>query len=163
MATMNAKDVRPGCKLLHPGMETPLRVVQPKNFSTPLADLTGASNTVFAVDDEGGLYSIPADADVEVPFNVPLVMQACGDSYLIAATFERQLSDDLPVLRRNFKEGRITADPDKDFALAAMQQLALEMEEAYDNGMAGCFQCHHTVRGRAFDKRAMGWRERGRR
>jgi hypothetical protein len=159
---MRAKDVKPGGTFLHPDTKMPLRVVQPKN-NTTLADLLGASNTVFAVDDEAGLYAIPADADVEVPFSVPLVTTLSDDNYLIVATFERQLSADLPVLRRNFQEGRITGDPDQDLALAAMQQLALEMEEAYGNGMAGCFQCHHTVRGRAFDKRAMGWRDRGRR
>lgn len=161
MATMKAKNVRPGSAILHPDTKMPLRVVEPKS-STTLADLLGASNAVLAVDDEGGLFAIPAEHEVEVPFSVPLVTQGCDDNYLIAATFERQLSD-LPVLRRNFKEGKITADPDQNFGLAAMQQLALEMEEAYDNGMAGCFQCHHTVRGRAFDKGAMGWRERGRR
>lgn len=146
--------------MLHPDTKTPLRVVRPKNFNTILADLLRASNAVFAVDGESGLYAIPAEADVEVPFSVPLVTQACDDSYLIDATFERQLSADLPVLRRNFKEGRITADPDQDFGLAAMQQLALEMEEAYDNGMAGCFQCHRTIQGRSFDTAAMGWRVR---
>jgi hypothetical protein len=158
VATMRAKDVRPGDTILHPDTKTPVRVVQPKDFDTTLADLLAASNAVFAVDDEGGLYAIPAEQDVEVPFSVPLVTTPSDDNYLIVASFERQLSADLPVLRRNFKDGRITADPDQDFGLAGMQQLALEMEEAYDNGMAGCFQCHRTIQGRSFDTAAMGWR-----
>jgi hypothetical protein len=163
MATMKAKNVRPGSTLLHPDIKMPVRVVEPKTFNTTLADLLGASNAVFAVDDEAGLYAIPAEADVEVPFSVPLVTQVCNDNYLIVATYERQLTDDLPVMRRNFQEGKITADPDKDFALAAMQQVALEVGLAYDNGMAGFFQCHRTIEGRAFDTHAMGWRDRDRR
>jgi hypothetical protein len=163
VATMKAKDVKPGGTILHPDTKMPVRVVQPKDFNTTLADLLAASNAVFAVDDESGLYAIPAEADVEVRFSVPLVMTPSGDNYLIVATFERLLTDDLPVLRRNFKAGRITADPDKDFALAAMQQVALEVGLAYDEGMAGCFQCHRTIQGRSFDAASMGWRDRGRR
>jgi hypothetical protein len=153
------KIVKSGGTILHPDTGMPLRVVQPKNFNVTLV----AGNAVFAVDDEGGLYAIPPEQEVEVPFSVPLVTQACDDNYLIVATFERQQSDDLPVMRRNFKEGKITADPDQDFALASMQQLALELGLAYDNGMAGCFQCHRTIKGRAFNKEAMGWRDRDRR
>jgi hypothetical protein len=161
MATMHAKDVKPGGTILHPDAKMPLRVVQPKYLT--LGELLRAGTAVFAVDDEGGLFVIPAEQEVEVPFSVPLVTQACDDKYLIAATFERNLGDDLPVMRRNFKEGKITADPDQDFALAAMQQLSLELQSAFDEGMGGFFQSHRTIVGRAFDTAAMGWRHRDRR
>jgi hypothetical protein len=152
---MQAKTVRPGHMLLHPETKLPLRVVVPKNFHAPADD-----STVFAVDDEGGLYAIRPDEPVQVPFSTPLVTQPSDDHYLIVATFERQASDDLPVMRDSFKRGRITADPDDDFSLASQQQLALELQDASDNGMAGLFQCHRVIEGRSFDTHAMGWRTR---
>jgi hypothetical protein len=137
-----------------------LRVAEPKGLSASQGDSLPVSNIVFAVDDEGGLYAFDADLLVEVPFCVALVTRESQDHYIIVASFERQLSDDLPVMERNFKEGRITADPEKNLPLAAMQQLALEMQDAYDGGMGGCCQSHRIILGRAFDAAAMGWKRR---
>ena len=161
MATVQAKTVRPGKTILHPDTRTPLRVVEPKNFCVLQGVLLPVgNNTVFAVDDEGGLYAIRPDRQVEVPFGVPLITQEGQDNYIVVASFERQLSDDLPTMKRNFREGKITADPKENLPLAAMQQLALEMGVAYDEGMAGFFQCHHFLPDRVFDRDAMGWQRR---
>src|SRR4051794_8942888 len=105
MATVQAKTVRPGDTILHPGTQIPLRVVEPKGDLLPLAN-----NTVFAVDDEGGLFAIGPDQQVECPVSVPLVTKPSSDNYIVVASFERELTNDMPVLVRNFREGRITAD-----------------------------------------------------
>lgn len=160
MKTVQARTVNAGGTFLHPDTKMPLRVVQPQNFNTDLGNALAVNNKVFAVDDEGGLYAFDADLRVQVPFNVPLVTQASSDNYLIVVTFERQRSDDLPVMEWTFKKGQIKADPHKDFALAAMQQLSLELQTAYDDGMGGSFQSHHTIEGRAFNRQAMGYRRR---
>src|ERR1051326_9066348 len=111
MKTVPVKTVRPGCTILHPETRLPLRIVDPKNVGISLLhSLLVGNNTVFAVDDEGGLYALAPDQQVEIPFNVPLMMLEALDNYIIVASFERQLSDDLPVFVRNFKEGRISAD-----------------------------------------------------
>lgn len=160
MATVQAKTIRAGGTFLHPGTRLPLRVVEPKGLDVSQGESLPANNAVFAVDDEGGLYAIGPDRQVEVPFSVPLIMRVSQDHYIIVASFERQLSDDLPVMERNLKEGRITADPKKNLLLAAMQQLALEVGLAYDERMGGFFQSHRVILGRAFDRDAMGWRRR---
>ena len=160
METVQAKTVRPGQTILHPDTKVPLRVVEPKNFCVPEGVPLPVSNAVFAVDDEGGLYSISPDRQVEVPFGVPLITQPSSNNYIIVASFERQLSDDLPVMKRNIKEGRITADPHENLPLAAMQQLALEVGLAYDEGMGGFFQSHRFLPDRGFDRDAMGWQRR---
>lgn len=161
MPAVQARTVRPGGIILHTDTKTPLRVVEPQNFGLPQGvPVLVNINSVFAVDDEGGLYAISPDQPVEVAFNVPLVTQPSSDHYVIVASFERQLSDDLPVMQRNFKECRITADPAENLPLAAMQQLALEMQVAYDGGIGGCYQSHRVILGRAFDAAAMGWKRR---
>jgi len=147
------QEIQIGGYFEHPSAGTVLRRVEPK-FAVPDA----IYGRIFAHDQEGNLYSFDVGTEVEVPFNVPLVTEKCDDTYLIHATFERQVSDDLEVVQNSFKNGRIEADPDKNLPLAVMQQLALEMGEAYDNGLAGHFQCHAVSLNRAFDRKKMGYK-----
>jgi hypothetical protein len=164
MRTEQVNAVKPGGTILHPETRIPLRVVQLKDARVRQSDpLQLGTDTVIAVDDEGGLYAFDATQQVEVPFSVPLVTRPSSDNYIIVASFERQLSDDLPVLVRNLRDGRITVDPKENLPLAAMQQLALELGLAYDEGMEGVFQGHRMIEGRAFDKAAMGWTRTARR
>lgn len=158
MATVPARTVRPGQSLLLAGK--PLRVVVPRNFRVPEGDLAPVdANAVFAVDDNSGLYLIRPDEQVGVPFSVPLVLRDDPVRCVVAASFDRSIAPgELSTLRRNFREGRITANPDDDLPLALMQQLALEVRAAYDEGMEGWFQCHRVHLGKCFDREAMGWK-----
>lgn len=59
---------------------------------------------------------------------------------ILTVKFEREINDDeLEMLRVNFADGAIKADPDKDLLLAMSQQLSLELQEACDHGLAGNF------------------------
>lgn len=58
--------------------------------------------------------------------------------FLVA--IERPIDDDeLEIMRNNFQQGKIKADPDKDLLLAMSQQLSEELQEACDYGMNGNF------------------------
>ena len=108
------------------------------------------------MDDEGGLYSLRPDSRVEQPWHVPLVTKKSDDHFLVVVTFERQHSDDDQVLADSYKAGRI-ADPKTNFAKAAAQQINTELQEAFDNGMAGFCQAHRVIDRTGFDTDAMGW------
>jgi len=160
--TVPVKHLKAGSRFLHPVSSVPLRRVEPKNFNftaSPVNDkmVDLLRIAVFAVDDEGGLYAMHPDNQVAIPYNVPLVTEDSTDNYLVLVTVERQISDDLPILAENYLRGNIKADPEKDFEQAAMQQVALELQDAYNDGMTGFLQCHAVLRNKAFDTDAMGW------
>lgn len=153
--SVSVDQVEVGAYFIHPSATTVLRRVQPK-FKVPFL----IDNQVFATDREANLYVFDGGSKVVVTSQVPLFTQPCEDTYLIHATFERQLSDDIDTLEENYKSGLIKANPNSDMALAVQQQLALEMGEAYDNGLAGFFQCHAVSFNRSFDRDKMGWIEK---
>jgi hypothetical protein len=160
--TTQARDIRVGHTFLHPISEVTLRRVEPKNFVGPLG-LHVESDHVLAVDDEGGLYAIHPDNHVAPVDGTPLVTVKCDDNYIVVASFERQVSEDLEVMEGNFKSGKIKADPATNFAQAAQEQVALELRDAFADGLAGFMQCHRTLLGRAFDTPKMGWKTDGER
>lgn len=67
-----------------------------------------------------------------------------GDRFscVITVQFERSCdSEELEILRRNFRSKKLTTNPDNDLAKALVDQFVLELQETgYDKGgMAGEF------------------------
>ena len=142
----------------HPTEDILLRRVQPKDSTCVV--IAPVNEAIFAVDDEGNFYTFAGCQVVSVPHCTPLVTEKSSDNYIIMVSFERQLSDDLPTIEENFARNAIGASPNHNFPLAAMRQLSLELEPAYEDGMAGFFQCHYVLPNRAFNTKAMGWKHR---
>lgn len=77
--------------------------------------------------------------------------------YILLFAFERTRGADEAVMAENFRNGSISADPEKDFVLAAQQQLSLELHDAHGYDLAGAHQCLSVMEGIGFDYEAMGW------
>lgn len=68
--------------------------------------------------------------------------------------FNRTLdNDEIKMMREDFKAGKLKADPDKDLADAMAEQLAAELQEAYnEGGIAGHFEIKSVWLNAYFEK-----------
>ncbi len=75
------------------------------------------------------------------------------DQCLIRVLFSRPLGDDeTEIMHANFQAGKIVSDPSFDLDHALVNQLAYELQGAYDSsGIAGSFQIESIERGRGVD------------
>lgn len=71
---------------------------------------------------------------------------------IITVQFEREVDDDLDLLRDNFRKKIIPTNPDKDLAMALVNQLCVELQDAYDEcGISGHFKVSKIRFGKVFD------------
>lgn len=77
-----------------------------------------------------------------------------SESCVVTVQFERAVDDDeIEIIRRNFLDGKIKTDPCKNLPLAIANQLAVELQAAYDEtGIAGRFLVKTVKLNRKFDK-----------
>lgn len=81
---------------------------------------------------------------------------------VVTVKFEREVTgDELEVLQEQFKAGKIKHDPDQDLARAVVNQLAVELQQAYDDtGVSGHFAAYAVEMGVAIDHGLLAARQR---
>jgi hypothetical protein len=73
------------------------------------------------------------------------------DSCVITVVFERSADgDEIDVMRGNFLSGKISVNPYEDLRGALVQQLRLELQGAFDDGMAGSFEIEDVKLNKGF-------------
>lgn len=81
-------------------------------------------------------------------------MKYVGDKQYAVVTvqFERLVDgDEMEVLENNFQRGKIKVNPATDLEVALSQQVALELQEAYDGGhLTGHFWVESVTNGQRF-------------
>lgn len=84
-------------------------------------------------------------------YNVPI--RGDENSCVLTVLFNREVTEDeIEIIRKNWRESRITKDPDKDLPGALVAQFAFELQDAYDrDGVAGSFQVKQIAMGQAID------------
>lgn len=77
-----------------------------------------------------------------------------SDVCVVTVQFEREIDDEeIEIIRRNFLDGKIKTNPCKNLPLAIANQLALELQRAYDEtGIAGRFLVETVKLDKKFDK-----------
>lgn len=76
------------------------------------------------------------------PFHQDIIFKRNESRCCVTVIFDREITgDEFDVLMDNYKSGKIKTNPEKDIALAVCNQMALELQEAYDEtGMSGHFK-----------------------